>query len=349
MTESRTCRTDAVTLLRSAASESLPVVVEMGPEQVRSGSFIGAVHDEAGGYAVLEPVVEALPEVIDHPFKITAAAGPGWLVIAHRLERAGRHRARIALARARGFEVEAPAASAAIATISAPERAHGLVTDADEVRRVLQAAGALRCEGWFEAPGSGRGRLRFEVVGADHVRLAVSSPARVGLRSQSHVRIGVEVFAVAYELDVLVQNFRDARIVTSLPLILRRRCRPLSDQRVQVSPLQQVDLSFRNPATGAVHEHPVTDLSRFDVTFGCSPSGAALWPGLALAQAQLTWRERLIHLGDLAVEGHRYDQRCAAVRCTAAILRTRIGGDGDLIDLIATLTYAGTTSLSTNH
>jgi hypothetical protein len=219
-------------------------------------------------------------------------------------------------------------------------RARDLVTDPAEVNRLLGLAGAMQCEGWYEAPGRGRGLLRFVHVGKDHVRLAPSAPpSRGGLRAQVRIRIGVELLAISYELDVRILEHRDGHFVTTLPLILRRRERHRRDQRVQVMPPDHVELSFRNPVTGAVHKHPVVELSYFDVTFECQLAGAVLWEGLPLQQAQLTWRDRLVHLGDLAVEQHGYDESCKRVRCTGSIAHSRVADDPDMICLLATLAH----------
>jgi hypothetical protein len=106
-----------------------------------------------------------------------------------------------------------------------------------------------------------------------------------------------------------------------------------------VSPAQHVELSFRNPITGAVQTHPVAEVSFFGVSFDCPISGTVLWHGLPLEQAQLTWRDRLVHLGDLTVEQYGYDQSCSRLRCTASIAQSRIADDPDMICLLATLAH----------
>lgn len=428
MTDSRASETDAVTLLRAAARELLPVVIEIGPERARFSSFIGAVEDDGGGYAVLEPIAEALPEVTDQPFRIVSAAGPGWFVVAHSIERQGPQRVRVELTRARAFDMDRSTASVAVAATELlvlvipgglhgssayvfpvqrigadvceirssvalepgrdldcveivgdrrllrrasaqvletvpcylpdgsrsfscrlslneegsgdAQRAHDLVTDPAEVRRLLGLAGMMQCEGWYEAPGRGRGLLRFVKVGKTDARLelAVPPPADGGL-GQGSIRIGVELFAVSYELDVRILECRGAQVVTSLPLILRRRRRHRREQRVQVSPPHQVELIFRNPITGAVQRYPVKDVSFFGVSFDCPIAGAMLWQGLPLEQAQLTWRDRLVHLGDLTVDQYGFDQTSNRARCIASITQSRIADDPDMICLLATLAH----------
>jgi hypothetical protein len=428
MTELRASERDAVALLRAAAHELLPVVIEMGPEQARFSSFVGAVEDEGGGYAVLEPIAEALPEVADQPFRIVSAAGPGWFVVAHRIERIGPQRVRVELTRARAFDAEAAMSSVAVPATELlvlvipgglhgssayvfpvqrigadvceirssvalepgrdldcveivgdrrllrrasaqvletvpwylpdgsrsfscrlslneegsgdAERGHDLVTDAAEVRRLLGLAGMMQCQGWYEAPGRGRGQLRFLQVGKADARLELLTPQPAQVSpGEGSIRIGVDLFAVSYELDVRVLECRGAQIVTSLPLILRRRRRHRRDQRVEVSGLHTVELSFRNPITGAVQRHPVREVSFFGIAFDCAVPGAVLWQGLPLEQAQLTWRDRLVHLGDLTVTEYGFDHASSRVRCTASITQSRIADDPDMICLLATLAH----------
>jgi hypothetical protein len=108
---------------------------------------------------------------------------------------------------------------------------------------------------------------------------------------------------------------------------------------VQVTSPNHVELSFRNPVTGAVHKHPVAELSYFAVNFVCEVAGVVLWPGLPLEQAQLTWRDRLVHLGDLVVDQHGYDASCDRIRCSASIAQSRAADDADMICLLATLAH----------
>jgi hypothetical protein len=424
----RTGDTDATALMRSAAHELLPVIVEMGPEQARFGSFVGAVQDEGGGYAVLEPIAEALPAVADQPFRIVSAAGDEWYVVAHRLEREGPQRVRVELARARVFSAEPSSASVAVPAsevlvLVVPGGLHGssayvfpiqrigadvceirssvalepgrdlpcvevvgdrrllrrasaqvlesvpfyqpdgsqtfscrlslndqvgveaqgghdLVTDPAEVKRLLGFAGMMRAEGWYEAPGRGRGLLRFVEVGKSDASFELPSQrAAEKLDRQGSIRIGVELFAVPYELDVRILQSRGTQLVTSLPLILRRRRRHRRDQRVQVTPPHEVELSFRNPITGAAQTHAVAEVSFFGVSFDCPAIGAVLWQGLPLEQAQLAWDDRLVHVGDLTVEQYGYDQVAGRVRCTASITQSRIADDHDMICLMATLAH----------
>jgi hypothetical protein len=124
---------------------------------------------------------------------------------------------------------------------------HDLVTDAAQVRRLLQQAAAMRVQGWFEAPGYGRGRLAWMEVGKDFRVVRAQQALLSPLASARSIRIGIELFAIAYELDVRPIETQSDQLRTSLPLILRRRRRHRRDQRVPVDPSLRVELGFRNP------------------------------------------------------------------------------------------------------
>lgn len=429
MTHACASGSDVLALLRAAAHELLPVVVDLGPEQARFSTFISSLQeDNNGAHVVLAPIGEALPEICERPVRIVPASGAGWFVIAQGIERAGQGRARVPLARARAFEAElapewvavpetellvlvvpgglrgsssyvfpvqrigadvceirsdvamAPGhdlecvevvgdrrllrrASAQVieavpsylpdgsksfncrlslrddVAAAERERQHDLVTDAAEVRRLLDLAGMMRCEAWYEAPGWGRGRLRFVDVGKAETRLDLSLPARTEPTPGQRIRIGVELFAVSYELDVRVISAPQGQVVTSLPLILRRRHRHRRDDRIQVPSQHKVEISFRNPVNGAVQIHEVAEISFFGVSFDCPMVTTVLWRGLPLEQAQLTWRNQLVHLGDLTVESYGLDESAGRVRCVASISQSRITDDPDMICMLATLAH----------
>jgi hypothetical protein len=216
---------------------------------------------------------------------------------------------------------------------------HDLVTEAGEVKRLLGLAGALQAQGWYEAPGWGRGTLRFIEVGPDSLAVELSTDAPAPLARRQVVRIGVEVFAIPYELDVNALSISGGLMRVSLPLILRRRRRHRREHRVVVGIPHQVALSFRHPVTGTVHTHPVREISFFGLCFECDPHANVLWKGLPLEQAQLTWSNRLVHLGDLAVEQYGYDQATGLIRCIASIPQSGVVDDPDMICLLATLAH----------
>jgi len=429
MTGARASDSTAIALLRSAARDLLPIVLEMGQERVRFSSFVGAVVEEDGGSVVLEPIAEALPEVVDQPFRIAPAGGGGWFIVATRIARESAHRVRINLAQARAFASDAATAlidvsgadllvlvvpgglqgsSAYVFPVqrigpdaceirssvaiepgreldcveivgdrqllrrasaqvlesipwylpdgsrgfccklslnehgSADERPdpHDLVTDPTEVRRLLELAGMMSVEGWYEAPGWGRGLLRFISIDKAAARFSISTlPRRDATWVSRAVRVGVDLFAVSYELDVRILRAEAEELVTSLPLILRRRRRHRRDHRVPVLPPDHVELSFRNPVSGAVQTHEVAEVSLFAICFECEPTNNVLWRGLPLEQAQLSWRNHLVHLGDLVVEQCGYDETSRRIRCTAAVALSRIADDPDMIGLLATLMH----------
>jgi hypothetical protein len=219
-----------------------------------------------------------------------------------------------------------------------PSTAHDLVTEPAEVRRLLDLAGMMRAPGWFEAPGWGRGPLGFVEVGKNEIVLELASPPAAPFPLRG-LRVGVELFATAYELDVRPLAFAGGKLTTSMPLILRRRRRHRRDQRIAIDPALRVELSFRNPVTGVVETRSVTDASFFALAFECDALNAVVWRGMPLEQAQLSWGDRLVHLGDLIVEEHEHDRASGRSLCVAAIQQSSIAEDPDMIRLMATLTH----------
>jgi hypothetical protein len=417
----------AVSLLRDAARELLPVIVDMGPDQAKYSSFVSLVRDVGHARAVLEPIAaEVMPEGARF-VRIIPAAGPmDWSVTATGVWRDGPTRAFVDLSRARAhgaavdehgsvavqptdllvlvvpgglndatyvFPVQRIGAHICEIRCTTPLAAgtnlqcvelvgdrrllrrasaqvlevvpwyladgsqtfscrlslgeesveasdmHDLVTDAVEVRRVLQQAAAMRMQGWFEAPGYGRGRLRWLEVGKDFALLELSMPLLAPLPGARSIRIGMELFAIAYELDVRPLETQSDRLRTSLPLILRRRRQHRRDQRVPVDPSLKVELGFRNPVTGAIQTQRVSEVSFFALCFEFDPSSAVLWRGLPLEQAQLSWGRHLVHLGDLDVEQCSYDQLSKQTVCVASIPHSAVADDPDMICIMASLAH----------
>jgi hypothetical protein len=415
-------------VLRSAADELTPVIVDLGPDQARFSSFIGSIDECNGGAIVLDPVAaEALPEQLIRPLRIAPAVpNPTWALSATAIHRDGSTRARVDLASARvlpnaasegalmvqasdllvlvvpggldggnayvfpvqciGAEVceirsnvalepgrELPcvelvgdrrllrrASAQVLETVpwytsdggksfccrlslrdevtTDPSTAHDLVTDPAEVRRLLDLAGMMRAPGWFEAPGWGRGTLGFVEVGKNEIVLELTSPPTAPFPLRG-LRVGVELFATAYEIDVRPLGFAGGKLTTSMPLILRRRRRHRRDQRIAIDPALRVELSFRNPVTGVVETRNVTDASFFALAFECDAHNAVVWRGMPLEQAQLSWGDRLVHLGDLIVEEHEHDRASGRSLCVASIQQSSIADDPDMIRLMATLTH----------
>jgi hypothetical protein len=416
----------AVSLLRDAARELLPVIVDMGPDQAKYSSFVSLISGAGGVRAVLDPIAaEAMPEGARF-VRIVPAAGPmDWSVTATGVWRDGSTRAFVDLSRARAerssvddhgsvavqptdllvlvvpgglndatyvFPVQRIGSEICEIRCTAPlavgtdlqcvelvgdrrllrrasaqvlevvpwyladgsqtfscrlslgeepaenAETHDLVTDAAQVRRLLQQAAAMRVQGWFEAPGYARGRLSWLDVGKDFAVLELSRPLLAPLPSARSIRIGMELFAIAYELDVRPLETESDRLRTSLPLILRRRRRHRRDQRVPVDPSVRVELGFRNPVTGAIQIQHVSEVSFFALSFEFDPS-CVLWRGLPLEQAQLSWDRHLVHLGDLVVEQCSHDSVSGRTVCVASISNSGVADDPDMISIMASLAH----------
>lgn len=217
------------------------------------------------------------------------------------------------------------------------ERPYDLVTEATQVRRLLDFAGMTSASGYYEAPGWGRGALRFLEVGKDAATLELQPGPRATGLPQGRVRVGVELLAVQYEMEVRVLDADADRARTSLPLILRRRRRHRRAHRVPVPAGESVRLSFVHPVTGSAEAHPVRELSFYGVSFRTTVLGSVLWKGLPLERAHLDWRGRTIPLGDLVVEETQGLEQDVA--CVASITDARIVDDTDMIALLATLAH----------
>lgn len=220
----------------------------------------------------------------------------------------------------------------------ARRKAHDLVTAPAEVLRLLRLGVMMRASGWFEAPGHGRGVLELIELDKDSASFELKRRPGSSLHG-STIRIGVELFATHYELDVRVFEVDGERVRTALPLILRRRRRHRRDHRVPVGPQHHVELMARNPVTGSAQVFPVAELSFFGIEVGCSAHGAVLWRGLPLEQAQLRFGSRLLHLGDVVVEDLETDARSGLVRAVLALQSAAIADDPDMIAVMATLAH----------
>jgi hypothetical protein len=225
-----------------------------------------------------------------------------------------------------------------------PASSHDLVTDPREVRRLVDLAGMMSVQGWYEAPGLGRGELRFVAVDKDSLLVALADvpSAQAGDVVTKQIapacRIGFDLFAIAYELDVRPLACEAGRLRTSLPLIARRRRRHRREHRVAVGEAAAVEVTFRHPVTGLIQNHQLSELSFSSLAFTTLADRVLLWNGLPLEDATLSWANERIALGDLLVE--RIEARDAdAVRCVAAIQRADVASDPKLILLIASLAH----------
>jgi len=218
------------------------------------------------------------------------------------------------------------------------DRSHDLVIDAAEVRRLLEFAGIMHADGWFEAPGWGRGPLRFLEIGKDSARLELLSFPGSSCELAS-VRIGVKLFAISYEFDARALSCEHGQMVTALPLILKRRRRHRRDHRVPVEAPHEVNVTFRNPITGDQQSRPVHEVSFFGLSFESDPVNTSLWRGLPLEDAHLVWRNCSIDLGDLVVEQVASAPSVGPTHCSASITNARIADDLDMISLITMLAH----------
>lgn len=220
---------------------------------------------------------------------------------------------------------------------AASDRSYDLVTQASQVRRLLDFAGMTNAPGYYEAPGWGRGALRFLAVDRDSATLELHPGPRATGLPHGHVRVGVELFAVQYEMEVRVLAIEGGQARTSLPLILRRRQRHRRAHRTGVSAEESLSLVFLHPVTGRCETHPVRDVSFYGVSFRADPLRSVFWRTLPLERAHLDWRGRTIDLGDLVVEGIHDTE--GELLCTASITDTRVVDDTVMIELLATLAH----------
>jgi len=218
------------------------------------------------------------------------------------------------------------------------KKTHDLVTAPNDVLRLLRLAAMMRATGWFEAPGRGRGVLELVELEDDAISFELQRSAPVTLAGEG-IRIGVELFATDYELDVRVLDVESDRVRTTQPLILRRRRRHRRDHRVPVGPSHKVELCARNPVSGAVQVFPVAEVSFFGLEIRAAGQRAVLWRGLPLEQAQLCFGARLVHLGDVVVEELEPDARTGWVRGVLSIPNAAVADDPDMIALLATLAH----------
>jgi hypothetical protein len=217
--------------------------------------------------------------------------------------------------------------------------AHDLVTDAAEVKRLLKLAAITQARGYYEVPGLGRGSARLIELGKDAAWVEIEPVARLDPSAKPSLRLGFELFATFYELDVRPLQLVDDRLQISLPMILRRRRRHRRDHRALVVPPHRLEVGFRSPITGLVQTHTVTEVSFFGLSFLCASDEVGFWPGLPLEQAQLTWHDRTIQLGDLTVLLYGHDHAHGGIRCVVSVEHSELADDENMIDLVATLAH----------
>jgi hypothetical protein len=196
----------------------------------------------------------------------------------------------------------------------------------------------MHADGWFEAPGWGRGPLRFLEIDKDSARLELLSYPGSSCELAS-VRIGVKLFAISYEFDTRALSCEHGQMITALPLILKRRRRHRRDHRVPVEPPHVVNVTFRNPITGDQQNRPVNEVSFFGLSFEAGLDNTSLWRGLPLEDAKLVWSTSSIDLGDLVVEQVASASDAGPIHCSASITNARIADDLDMISLLTMLAH----------
>jgi hypothetical protein len=221
----------------------------------------------------------------------------------------------------------------------APEQAHDLVTNPHEVVRALKLLAMRQGPLEVAVPGVLRVEGRMLQVGSDSASIEARIDAALALPLRTSVRIAFQLFSVPHEMDVRVIERGEGTLKTTLPLILRRRRRHRRDARTQLLPEQAVTVRYRNPITGLIASQPVIDASFYGIAFRVAAGDNLLWEGLPLEQAQLTWQDHCVQLGDLIVDELETDAR--GTRCTALTHDSRLPDDVALIDLLAAAAHPG--------
>jgi hypothetical protein len=210
------------------------------------------------------------------------------------------------------------------------------VKDVKRVHRIMDLAGMLTVYGWYEVEGYGREVIRFLKVERDHALLECCSTRLPKFQKRTTIRIGVDVFAIYYEMEVRILEVIDRRIRVTLPLVLRRRRRHRRAERVSIPPRYDLTLEFFHPAIGRIRERSIEEISFVGLTFLCSNQDP-VWEGLVLERSELVWKGQRIRLGDLDVRS--ITQRDDTLLCHTSINKPSAVNDPTFINLIATLSH----------
>ncbi len=212
---------------------------------------------------------------------------------------------------------------------------YDLVNEPQRVRRLMTLIGLMRPVGWYEGRPGNRGALRFLEVSQDQAVLDLVQPARLEEGLPTRLAIGFELFSVHYDMAVRALERQGDRLRVALPLVVRCRRHHRRADRVEVDGGDDVRLRFRNPATGAVSERSLLDLSFVGLSFGMQEDEDVIWESLPLENTEIAWRGERIALGDIETRAVR--QRNGGRTCHAAVVRPGIAEDPVMIDLIARL------------
>jgi hypothetical protein len=186
------------------------------------------------------------------------------------------------------------------AMVASPEAGHDLLSESDRVTRLFDLASMMGLDGWYDAPGWPRARMRLLDLRHHLVILSVDERPPEAIPLPNEIRIGFELFAMSYEARVRLHRWRGGRLYVALPLVMRR-CRRRREQRALVPDSMTITLTFRNPATGEVVRRRVSDLSFGGLCFAIDASEDVLWKGACLEAARLEWNDDRMALGDLEV------------------------------------------------
>ncbi|MBN1655066.1 MAG: hypothetical protein JXA30_14955 [Deltaproteobacteria bacterium] len=211
-----------------------------------------------------------------------------------------------------------------------------IVKDVRRVHRIMELAGMLTAFGWYEVAGYERDAIRVLGVEQDSALLQLLSSRSPRLQTHSSVRIGVDIFAVYYEMEVRILEVKNERMRVTLPLVLKRRRQHRRAERVSVPSRYELCLKFCNPTTGRVQQRSIEEISYVGLTF-CSDGRDPLWEGLVLEGAELSWKGRRIVVGDLEVCSlSKHDD---TFLCHTSMNNSNAANNPTLVDLIATLSH----------
>ncbi len=208
--------------------------------------------------------------------------------------------------------------------------------DVLRVKKIMASIGMLTAYGWYEAASNERGVVRFLRVERDSALLQFDSPRIPRLQERTTIRIGVEVFAVYYEMEVRILEVKGQQIRVTLPLMLRKRRQHRRAERVSVPEQTELCVRFYNPTTGYVRERSVAAISYVGLTFH-RYNQDPVWRSLILERAELIWKGQRIRLGDLTVRST--SERDGKQLCHTSINNPQMANNPVLVNLIATLSH----------
>jgi hypothetical protein len=224
--------------------------------------------------------------------------------------------------------------------VDGPPSPHDLVSAPGLVRRTLELASLLGCSAratghdrrWAGAPScaltppSEPATLRL-------VRDREGEPATPGAR----VHVAFDLAEMRWEGEARVIADDGATLVTSWPLVLRRRARR-QEARTTVARDAGITLRYRHPLTGRTVETPVLDLSTGGASIalgalGGEDEGQVAWPQMPVDDVELRWPARRVALGPAVARA--VSDRAIHV----AFLDPRATESTALVDLVASLRH----------